>query len=126
MLCCESTTHSSSVSGAYNLHYLWAGKKSIQINVTVFTTFRRITKSGTWLKPKKTKGGRMWKKIEMTTLNLTKDGQVFAMNRCRLVMKETKTRWSVLASYMTGPLRGIACRKHMLNNWTYMLNFFFF
>lgn len=47
----------------------------------------------------------------MSALDLAKDGQVFAMNRCRLAVKGRKTRWATLASNIIGPLRGMACRR---------------
>lgn len=93
LLCQESTSPCSNGNGAYYLHSLWVGKKSTQAKVNVFTIFKRITESGAWLKSMKTQAGSMWKKIEMTTLNLAEDGPVFAMNRCRLAMKDRKTRW---------------------------------
>ena len=53
LLCCESTSHPKEQQ--------WAGEKNIrettQNNLNVSITFGRITESGAWLKPKKTKAG---------------------------------------------------------------------
>lgn len=54
----------------------------------------------------------------MTALGLAEDGHVFAMNRGRPIVNDGQS--GLLLLPMLVPLRGMTCRKHMLNHWTCM------
>lgn len=105
-------------SGAYYLFYLWAGEMKIQgttqNNLNVFIALKRIIGSGTWLEPKKTKAQCGRKKIP--TLGLAKNGQMFAISRCRPALKKRKIRWAALASNIIRQFGGKVHRKCMLLN----------